>query len=47
MKADQLREHVYRLSERLSWLGMTPDIPAMTPDELEGAYRLLLRLSDG
>ena len=47
MNADLLRERVYSLSERFSWLGMSADIPAMTLCELEGAYRFLLRLADG
>lgn len=41
-----LRERVYSLSERFSWLGMTPDIPTMSGSELEAAYRLLMRLVD-
>lgn len=44
---DQLRERVFSLSEQFSWLGMGPDIPAMTLHELEAALRLLTRLSRG
>jgi hypothetical protein len=44
---DLLRHRVYSLSERLSWLGMSADIPAMTLAELEAAYRFLLRHAGG
>lgn len=47
MNADQLRERVYCLSLRLSWLGIGPDIAAMSFCELEGVYRFLRRLADG
>ncbi|MBY0339957.1 MAG: hypothetical protein K2Q19_02250 [Rhodocyclaceae bacterium] len=44
---DQLRERVFSLSEQFSWLGMSPDIPSMTLQELEAALRLLARLEGG
>lgn len=43
MSADLLRERVYSLSERFSWLGIGPDIAAMAASELEGVLRFLLR----
>lgn len=46
MSEELLRERVYSLSERYSWLGMGVDIPTMTRGELEAAYRLLMRLAD-
>ncbi|MBI3523839.1 MAG: hypothetical protein HY066_04820 [Betaproteobacteria bacterium] len=46
MNAELLRERVYSLSERFSWLGIGPDIPAMSLCELEGVYRFLLRIAD-
>ncbi len=45
MSADLLREQVYRLAERFSWLGMSADIAAMTLCELGAAYRFLLRVA--
>lgn len=47
MSVEQLRERVYSLSERFSWLGIGADIAAMTCCELEGVYRFLRRLADG
>lgn len=45
MREELLRERVYSLSERFSWLGMSVDITTMTRSELEAAYRLLMRLA--
>lgn len=45
MNAELLRECVYSLSERFSWLGVGPDIAAMTLCELEAVYRFLLRIA--
>ena len=45
MTAELLRERVYILSERFSWLGIGADIAAMTVSELEGVYRFLLRVA--
>lgn len=47
MNADLLRELVYSLSFRLSWLGIGSDIAGMTIWELEDLYRFLRRLADG
>jgi hypothetical protein len=46
MTIELLRERVYSLSERLSWLGVTPDIAGMTICELEAVYRFLRRIAD-
>jgi hypothetical protein len=43
--ADFLRERVYTLSERFSWLGIGSDIAALTLSELEGVYRFLRRIA--
>ena len=43
MTIELLRERVYSLSERFSWLGITPDIPAMPASELEAVLCFLLR----
>jgi len=45
MKAELLRERVYSLSERFSWLGVGPDIAAMSLCELEGVYLFLVRVA--
>jgi len=45
MNAELLRERVYALSERFSWLGINADIAAMTLVELEGVYRFLRRIA--
>lgn len=45
MTVDLLRERVYGLSERFSWLGIGADIAAMTVSELEGVYRFLQRIA--
>lgn len=45
MSIELLRERVYRLSERFSWLGVSPDIPSMTLCELEGVYLFLRRIA--
>lgn len=47
MNADLLRERVYSLACRLSWLGIGADIASMSIWELEGLYRFLRRLTDG
>jgi hypothetical protein len=47
MTIDTLRERVYSLSERFSWLGIGADIATMTLSELEGVYRFLRRFADG
>ena len=45
MTIEHFRWRVYSLSERLPWLGMSADIPAMTLIELEGAYCFLQRMA--
>jgi hypothetical protein len=47
MNADLLRERVYGLATRLSWLGVGPDIAALSIVELWGMYLFLLRVSHG
>jgi len=47
MNGDLLRERVYSLAARLSWLGIGPDIAALTVSELWGVYIFLLRVSHG
>lgn len=47
MNIDELRQRVYCLAERLSWLGVAADIPALTLVELEALHRYLQRLADG
>lgn len=47
MSADLLRERVYSLAARLSWLGVGPDIAALSVVELWGVYLFLLRVSYG
>lgn len=47
MNGDLLRERVYSLAVRLSWLGMGPDIAALTISELWGLHLFLLRVSHG
>lgn len=47
MNADLLRERVYSLSARLSWLGIGPEIAALSLVELWGLYLFLLRVSHG
>lgn len=46
MNPTLLRLRVYSLSERLSWLGITPDIASMTICELEAVYRFLQRMAE-
>jgi hypothetical protein len=46
MTIELLRERVYSLSERLSWLGVTPDIASLTLCELEALYRFLTRMAN-
>lgn len=45
MMADMLRERVYSLSLRFSWLGIGADIAAMTLSELEAVLRFLRRVA--
>jgi hypothetical protein len=45
MTVELLRNRVYCLSERLSWLGVTPDIAVMTMCELEAVLRYLRRIA--
>lgn len=47
MNADLLRERVYSLAARLSWLGVGPDIAALSIVELWGLYLFLLRVGHG
>jgi hypothetical protein len=47
MNADLLRERVYSIFARLSWLGVGPDIAALSIVELWGLYLFLLRVSHG
>ncbi|MDP1734278.1 MAG: hypothetical protein Q8L44_07945 [Sulfuritalea sp.] len=47
MNTDLLRERVYSLSARLSWLGVGADIAALSIAELWGVYLFLLRVSHG
>lgn len=46
MTIELLRERVLNLSERLSWLGVTPDIAGMTICELEAVYRFLRHVAE-
>jgi hypothetical protein len=41
---ERLLARAYSLSERFSWLGITPDLPGMTMTELEAVCRLLVRI---
>jgi len=47
MTCEHLRERVLSLSVRLSGLGISADIYALSCMELRGLYRCLLRLADG
>jgi len=41
MNPELLRERVYGLALRLSWLGIGADIAALTLSEMAGIYRFL------
>ncbi len=45
MRLEQLRERCYRLSERMAWLGVSPDIAALSYVELWGLCAFLERVA--
>lgn len=47
MTTNELRERVYCLSERLSWLGISADIAALSVVELWGLLAFLQRVAGG
>ena len=46
MNADTFRERILTLAERFPWLGIGPEVYALTFAELEGLWAFLRRIAE-